>query len=271
MSGLIINAGGSSGGGLNLKVVGGSVRPTGSENTIWVNTSTAINGYAFSATAPENPVEGMVWFGIGKASTAPINIDKKNTVMLYPVSCQQYVSGAWATKPAETYLNGSWTTWMCVLWDYGDNTAVSGGWGANNFSPSTTMYSEGGVSVDSATGIVYVWSGYESSARGASYTNLIPIDMTPFSTMAVYIEEAQDGWYSPNSYFGVTPARTGNTQWTERKAGVSMTPSAAAAQKVVTVDISNVNEPCYVLVAVFQGGGAADSESKIAFSKIELY
>ena len=34
------------GGGLNLKVVGGTTQPTNPrENTIWVNTTTAITGY----------------------------------------------------------------------------------------------------------------------------------------------------------------------------------------------------------------------------------
>ena len=140
MSGLIINAGGSSGGGLNLKVVGGTVRPTGSENTIWVNTDTAINGYAFSATAPENPVEGMVWFGTGIASTAPINIAKKNTVMVYPNVCKQYLLGAWVSKEAETYIDGVWLEWAEYLYNYGiDATDITGGWSADGWTASAPI------------------------------------------------------------------------------------------------------------------------------------
>lgn len=139
---MIINmTGGGGGAGLNLKVVGGLSRPSSpAENTIRVNTDTAINGYAFLATAPENPVEGMVWFGIGIASTAPINIDKKNTVMLYPVICQQYVSGAWVSKEAETYIDGVWLEWAEYLYNYGvDATDITGGWSADGWTASASI------------------------------------------------------------------------------------------------------------------------------------
>ena len=54
--------GGSGGGGLNFKVVGGTTQPTNpTENTIWVNTSVSITDWVFSATEPTTPVEGMVW------------------------------------------------------------------------------------------------------------------------------------------------------------------------------------------------------------------
>ena len=259
------------GAGLNLKVVGGTSAPSSpKENTIWVNTSTAINGYAFSATEPENPVDSMVWISVGADSTAPMNIDKKNTVMLYPVGCKQYVGGAWTSKVAQTYLNGSWTSWLFVLWNYGDNTTASGGWGGNNFHTGSTLYDSGSATVNS-DGTVTLATGNRTTACGESYTNLNPIDMTPFSTMAVHVTGAQDGWYGPAACFGVTPVRTGNTQWTARKAGVTMGPSAAKNQGIVTVDITAVNEPCYVLVGVAQSGGAGKSESKITFSKIELY
>ena len=47
------NAGGGAGGGLNFKVVGGTSAPASpKENTIWVNTSTAITSWDFSATEP---------------------------------------------------------------------------------------------------------------------------------------------------------------------------------------------------------------------------
>lgn len=124
---------GSRGGvGLNLKVVGGTSRPGGSvkDNTVWVNTDTDINGYAFSATEPENPAEGMVWFKTG-LPTLPINLDKKNTVEVYPVACYQYISGAFVAKTGAAYINGSWTTIdeaIRIVDGGSHSTAVTGGW-----------------------------------------------------------------------------------------------------------------------------------------------
>ena len=123
--------------GLNHKVVGGTEQPISpAENTVWVNTDTAINGYAFSADEPASPVEGMIWFETGVDAPAPINIDKKNTVMLYPTGCKQYISGAWVKKQATTYQNGAWVDWVTYLYNTGDErTAITGGWkGVNNYS-----------------------------------------------------------------------------------------------------------------------------------------
>ena len=118
----------SGGAGLNLKVVGGTTQPTSpKENTVWVNTSTAINGYVFSATKPTSPVAGMVWFQTGTTSSAAMNIDKKNTVMLYPGGCQQYVSGAWVRKDAQTWDGTKWKPWRIYLFDGSVNTALTGG------------------------------------------------------------------------------------------------------------------------------------------------
>ena len=105
------NVGGAS---LNFKVVGGTTQPTSaSENTIWVNTDTAISEWVFSVTEPISPVAGMVWFIAGTSSPTPINALKKNGLMVYPMACQQYVDGAWVEKTSEAYQGGTWVSW----WD----------------------------------------------------------------------------------------------------------------------------------------------------------
>ena len=107
----IVRRGG--GGSLNYKVVGDTSAPSNpKENTIWVNTSTAITSHIFSATQPTSPVAGMVWFNIGTSCAAPINVLKKNdTLMLYPTGCKQYVSNKWTDKTAKTYQNGQLVDW----------------------------------------------------------------------------------------------------------------------------------------------------------------
>lgn len=101
------NTGG--GGGLNFKVVGGTTAPSNpKENMIWVNTSTKITSYIFSATQP-TAESGMVWFSTSTSSPVEFNALKKNGIQVYPISAKQYVSGAFVDKPIKVYQNGVWS------------------------------------------------------------------------------------------------------------------------------------------------------------------
>jgi hypothetical protein len=73
---------GGGGGGLNYTVVGGTSAPSNpKENTIWVNTSTAITSHVFSATQPTGSA-GMVWIQIGVESGVEFNALKKNGIQV---------------------------------------------------------------------------------------------------------------------------------------------------------------------------------------------
>ena len=65
------------GAGLNFKVIGNPQPEKAMENTIWVDTDTAITGWDFSSAQPEG-TEGLVWFQTGTASPAEFNALKKN-------------------------------------------------------------------------------------------------------------------------------------------------------------------------------------------------
>lgn len=132
---------GGGGADINFKVVGGTTRPTSpKENTIWVNTSTKISEWTFSATQPVNPTGGMVWFSTGKSSSVEFNALKKNRLNVYPVSAKQYVSGSLVDVTCQSYQNGKWNNWIRknILYIAGDeNEVVTGGWvdrrvGVNN-------------------------------------------------------------------------------------------------------------------------------------------
>lgn len=100
------NTGG--GGGLNFQVIGGTTAPSNpKENMIWVNTSTKITSYIFSATQPTGSA-GMVWISTGTYSTVEFNALKKNGIQVYPISAKQYVGGVWAPRNAEIYHAGEW-------------------------------------------------------------------------------------------------------------------------------------------------------------------
>ena len=117
-------------GSLNFNVVGGTTQPTNpGENTIWVNTSTAITDWIFSATQPTNPTNGMVWITIGTFSSVEFNALKKNGIQVYPISAKQYVGGAWVDKIAKSYQGGAWVEWMLLIFGDGyHDTDITGGW-----------------------------------------------------------------------------------------------------------------------------------------------
>lgn len=93
---------------LNFDVVGGTTAPSNpKENMIWVNTSTKITSYIFSATQPTGSA-GMVWISTDTYSSAEFNALKKNGIQVYPISAKQYVSGAWVEKIAKIRQSGAW-------------------------------------------------------------------------------------------------------------------------------------------------------------------
>ena len=182
---MILNMTGGGGAGLNFKVVGGTTQPASpAENTIWVNTDAEITSHVFSATEPTSPVNGMVWFDIGTSCSAPINVLKKNTLMLYPTGCQQYIGGAWAAKEAKTYQDGAWVDWWNgELYDAGDEyTLRTGGWAS--FVPTQ----RDGTATKNADSLhlkaQYVYDQWYTIA----FATVSKIDVTGFSTLHLNVE-----------------------------------------------------------------------------------
>lgn len=109
----MIFSGGGGSNPLNFKVVGGTTAPANpKENTIWANTDTAISSWAFSATQPDAPAEGMVWITTGAASPNAFNALKKNTLHVYPTTLHQHIGGVWIFKTAKVYKDGVWNEIM---------------------------------------------------------------------------------------------------------------------------------------------------------------
>lgn len=97
------------GGGINLKVVGGTTQPTAPrENTIWINTTTAITGYVLSPTRPENGTDGLVWLKTADTGVE-INVGRRNAVLLHLAGGKLYGGGKWLNINAFVYANNVWT------------------------------------------------------------------------------------------------------------------------------------------------------------------
>lgn len=116
---------GGGGAALNFKVVGGTSQPANpKENTIWINTSTPITDWVFSAKQP-GAVSGRVWISTGIDSTVEFNALKKNGIQVYPISAKQYVSGAWADRIAKSWNGGKWVDFINYLFHSGYGAVAS--------------------------------------------------------------------------------------------------------------------------------------------------
>ncbi len=220
--------------GLNLKVVGGTTRPTGAENTIWVNTSTAIGSYAFSAAQPTSPASGMLWFKTAASSNAAINVDKKNTVLLYPTGCKQYVSGAWVNKTAQTYQGGAWKDWGLYLYHYGE-TDLGFEFTKNSFSQASGL----------AGDHIYLAASYKTQAS-ATAAATSATDLTPYSTAAVELSATlTDGT-------GTTSVGFGTEKGSYDSAFYSCT---TLNRQVVEIDISGLKGSYFFSASRSNGAG----------------
>ena len=165
-------------GGLNFTVVGGTTAPSNpQENIIWVNTSTKITSYIFSATQPTGSA-GMVWIPTGTSSTVEFNALKKNGIQVYPLSAKQYIGGAWVDKTAKSYQGGAWVEWRTYLYNKGNQcTNITGGW-------KQTIATNGSVTFNSDSIKVSI----HNNTNGNTFVGAgKAIDLTEYNTLNVNV------------------------------------------------------------------------------------
>ena len=83
MAVLVFNHGG--GGGVSLKVVGGTVRPAGSENLIWIHTPAAFGRITAGESAPIGPSTGDVYIEVDPASDAAVQLGNGARIVRLPL------------------------------------------------------------------------------------------------------------------------------------------------------------------------------------------
>lgn len=230
------NAGGSGGGGLNLKVVGGTTQPaTTRENTIWVNTTTAITGYVLSPTQPETGTEGLVWLKTADTGVE-INVGRKNAVLLHLADGKLYTGGAWANVEGWVYAGASWTqfAWqrLYLFKDGVDNTELTGGWTNKNWK----VYSSGTGTVSIADGKIN-FAGHSNGYPGGGTVNAIALDS--FKKLAAVITCNNS---SGMSLFGISKSKIVDPKsWV---AGVQ-TGTGQHINLTVAIDLNNPGT-CYI-------------------------
>lgn len=158
---------------LNFEVVGGtSVPASPKENTIWVNTNTAITDWVFSATQP-SAKSGRVWISTGTSSPIEFNALKKNGIQVYPISAKQYVSGAWVDRTAKTYQGDKWENWDVILYDVAQGIENSDLLGTGGFSFVSRMNGTSFGTVNKTSDGISMNSGYDAEEIACSHTKII--------------------------------------------------------------------------------------------------
>lgn len=122
---MIINMNGGSGGasGLNFKVVCSATQPTSpSENTIWVESSTAAGTWSMTDGTDLSSItsEGYVVIGYEATNTSDrtFNALKKNELAIKLTKCYQRISSKWTSMNAYIYTSGSWQQFSSVFKAY---------------------------------------------------------------------------------------------------------------------------------------------------------
>jgi len=260
-----------SGGGLNFTVKGGVSAPDSpKENTIWVNTGTAVTGWIFSAGQPSSAAEGAVWFEMTAEGSVEFNALTENAIVLEPLRAMQRIGGQWQSVPAMSYHGGSWVQWIPRLYLYnaGDVCAgVSGGWvavgkkanasaSASATTPSVTYNSDN----------VYV----KGSANNASYVfyNKSPVDLTNYDTLIIdgeiflhqnanqYDMSKVCVWSSIGTYYSDNLA----AQYVLR---------TGATESHIEIDVSALTGSYHVGFAIHTGSGGRDSFIRMADCYLE--
>lgn len=229
---------GGSGASLVLTAVG-NPRPTSpQQNTIWVDTDTEITGWAFSATEPENPIDGLMWVTIGATGSvkvaSPVGGD---WITVYPILAKQNLGGTWVNKIAQSYQDGAWADWVAegVLYDKGNQCEhVTGGWYTPVSDTGNVVYNSGSIFI-------------EQTMDKNAYTQVATrnkIDLSGYSTLKINVTELSR---AANSKPGLTVAKT---------LGGSITRVATQfidSTGVVSLDVSTISEELYICVYAYYG------------------
>lgn len=232
------NLGGGSGGGLNFKVVGNPQPANPKENTIWLNTDVDITGKYFQAEQPEEMVEGEVWISTGTASNVAFNALKKSTIMVYPLSAKQYVSGAWVDVNAMSYQDGSWHNIKneFIIYD-------SGSFGENPsgdiFDADCVDDGENVTSVSKQTSYMK-WESVGDSTYALFY--ITPkISCAGFSTLKISLTNVSASLDEEGVRWGL--ARETNAQTPKFVAYEQV--DSPSGNETISVDVSNVGSSSY--------------------------
>ena len=241
---------GSSGGGaLGITVVPGTTRPSApGENTIWVNSDSALVSWVISPVQP-NGTPGQFWIETDPESEMDIIVSSgKNIIVVRLRSVYEYTANdGWVERDAEVYHDGAWSELKpyFYLYNKGNSTGysfacdttmkqTSSGW--NGIADRVTV---GSSSISVAT----------SASRAYDFTNIFATN-TSGSFVTVDLSK-----YTKVRIKGTVSGVSGNNDCVFRvltAMGDLCTENNAVSQSFTsgtidaTVDISAIDSSCYL-------------------------
>ena len=222
---------------LNFEVVGGTTAPSNpKENMIWVNTSTKITSYIFSATQPTGSA-GMVWISVGTSSSVAFNALRKNSVKVYPLSAKQYISDAWVNMDAQIYQSGVW-----VVFSTAKYYIFRSGEGAVE---SLKAYHETNASISISKNEITTNYTNNVSFYATSLRTNEKINLESFSILKMSCKPSD---VLDNSYavFGLTNKAFTNADMEESAFSAKVSITESSSKQTFSVDISNITSSFYV-------------------------
>lgn len=246
---------------LNFVVMGGLTQPTSpSNNTIWVQTDTAISGYCFSPNIPASPVEGLAWIQTATdGSVVEFNALKRDAIILHIIGTKQYINNAWVTKNGMIYLDNQWRDWIYYVYNHG---AISYGL---SLKTGTSVGTFGSIYFD--TEAIRFGCGRQFSTSFAAAYTTDQMNFDYINTIKVDFDELSVGYYgdvgvgsggiqiyvsdSPNTSTGCQPTGTIFASIDEELTIGSV--SSVVVKKTegtVSLDVSNVAGKNYLIVVV---------------------
>lgn len=230
---------GSGGGSLNFDVIAYATEAlllaaAPMENTIGIVSDVPVSGWAFGASAPENPNEGMVWIRTGITSAVAFNALKTNALWVCPIDAKQYIGGAWVNVTAKSYQNGTWVSWLLWLVQAGNaQQAVTPTpvYAADNLYKASATITQGNGTLDVAV-------APDTNGVDGSCILFFPLnDLSPFSALSL------TGYYSG---FAIDPTEVKLGIWSAAT-GARVTDNLIASsgkltgkESTVTIDLSEV-------------------------------
>ena len=203
-----------------LKIVGNPRPSFPKEGIVWVNTDVEPTGHHLSATAPGNPIPGMLWIKISDSSNVEIGTALGKdyiTIMLNSVS--QYVDGAWVSVEAMSFQGGVWVEWFpqgALYWCGDERTELTGGWkaikGTNSSGYATVQKNKQSITAiyDKGSGTFYSESGIATTQKvNITGKTKICVNLTDVSATGVYVglTSVADNFGS-GTLIGYTAAKT---------------------------------------------------------------
>ena len=247
--------GGASSGGLNFSVVGGTSAPSSpAENTIWVNTSTSITGWAMQGSAPSGS-EGLVWIKTALSGNTAFNALKKNAIQIAVTGCQQYVSGTWANVAAQIWQNSAWVEFSSenlVLFEAG--AGDSGKWTNSGFTYGGYTVGGGTVSDANLSLTATMTPNYMLLGTATAY------DLTNYNTLHIECSFAL-----PSSGYGGTAYAVASTSTNLGAQAVSQDVRNGTS---FDIDVSSLSGAHYI---GFYGAGSSAYGSGGVLTVTEVY